>query len=235
MIKTIVIDDDFRVANLHAAFVRRVPGFDVVGLARNAAEARQLIVDSKPDLALLDLYLPDAAGLDIIAEAHAAGHRFLDFMVVTAARDANAVRSAIRLGAVHYLVKPFLYEVLRERLQSYAAMRARRDAVREFNQHQIDAVFAAVRPPVAMRNRHGGRAPRTAHAVESLIGEAPEGLTACEVAEQIGLSRATAQRYLSQLAARGRATIELRYRRHGRPQHVYRLSARQRPSLLAAR
>jgi response regulator of citrate/malate metabolism len=213
MIRTLVIDDDFRVANLHAAYLRRVPGFEVTGIARTGAEAQQLIAQSRPDLVLLDLYLPDGNGLDVV----------------------GAVRSAMRLGAVHYLVKPFPYELLCERLQSYLAMRQRRDALREFNQRQIDAVFAAVRPPVALHGRYSGRAPRTAHAVESLVGEAPTGLTAFEVAEQMGLSRATAQRYLSQLAERGRATIELRYRPHGRPEHVYRLTGRHRGAVAAAR
>jgi two-component system CitB family response regulator len=107
--------------------------------------------------------------------------------------------------------------------------------VREFNQRQIDAVFAAVRPPAGAHSRHLGRAPRTSHAIESLVGNAPYGLTAVEVAEKLGLSRATAQRYLAQLAERGRATIELRYRSHGRPEHVYRLSARQRAAVAAIR
>jgi response regulator of citrate/malate metabolism len=235
MIRTLVVDDDFRVANLHAAYVRRVPGFDVVGIARTSSEAHQLIAEIQPDLVLLDLYLPDGSGIDIVADARAAGHRGLEFIVITAARDADAVRAAMRLGAVHYLVKPFPYEMLCERLQSYVSMRQRRDAVREFNQRQIDAVFAAVRPPVPLQSRHSGRAPRTAHAVESLIGEAPGGLTAFEVAAQLGLSRATAQRYLSQLAERGRATIELRYRPHGRPEHVYRLSGRHRPAIAVTR
>jgi response regulator of citrate/malate metabolism len=235
MIRTLVIDDDFRVANLHAAYLRRAPGFEVTGIARTGAEAQQLIAQSRPDLVLLDLYLPDGNGLDVVAAARAAGHQSLEFVVITAARDADAVRSAMRLGAVHYLVKPFPYELLCERLQSYLAMRQRRDALREFNQRQIDAVFAAVRPPVALHGRYSGRAPRTAHAVESLVGEAPTGLTAFEVAEQMGLSRATAQRYLSQLAERGRATIELRYRPHGRPEHVYRLTGRHRGAVAAAR
>jgi response regulator of citrate/malate metabolism len=233
--KTVVIDDDYRVANLHAAYVRRVPGFEVVGIARTAAEGQQLLAQSQPDLVLLDLYLPDANGLDVMAAAHRPGEPPVDFIVITAAREAESVRAAMRLGAVHYLVKPFPYEMLCERLQSYSAMRARRDAFRELSQRQIDAVFAAVRPPIPLHSRHAGRAPRTAHAVEMLVGDAPYGMTAVEVAEKMGLSRATAQRYLSQLAERGRATIELRYRRHGRPEHVYRLSARHRAALAAAR
>ena len=235
MVKTLVVDDDFRVANLHAAFVRRVPGFEVAGIARTGHEARELIAQAEPELVLLDLFLPDESGLDVVSAAHAPGQRPVDFIVISAARDADAVRSAMRLGVIHYLVKPFAYETLSDRLQAYAAMRVRRDTVREFNQRQIDAVFAAVRPPVGPPSRRPGRAPRTSQAVESVVGSAPYGLTAVEVAQKMGLSRATAQRYLSQLAERGRASIELRYRSHGRPEHVYRLTTRPRAVLGMAR
>ena len=66
VITTLVVDDDYRVADIHASMVERVPGFTVVGRAHTAAQARTEIARRKPDLVLLDLYLPDEHGLDLI-------------------------------------------------------------------------------------------------------------------------------------------------------------------------
>jgi response regulator of citrate/malate metabolism len=227
VIRTVVVDDDFRVANVHAAFVQRMPGYEVVGRAGTGAEAEQFVAQNGADLLLLDLYLPDTNGLDLLTKLHVNRSVTADVIVISAASDVETVRAAMRLGVLHYLVKPFPFEVLRERLQSYATMRTRSDSMRSVSQRQIDALLAALRP-VGTPARSKGGVPRTLHAVEELINGPSGGLTAVEVASRIGLSRATAQRYLSHLAAQGRASIELRYRSLGRPEHVYR-GLRRRP------
>ena len=66
MITVLVVDDDFRVARIHSAFVDRVEGFRTVGVAANGAEALAMARRLGPDLILLDLYLPDVFGLDLI-------------------------------------------------------------------------------------------------------------------------------------------------------------------------
>jgi len=126
VIRTLVVDDDYHVAHAHALSVGRVAGFSVVGEAHSAEEARLLIKAERPDLLLLDMYLPDYNGLELVrrltsesadsAESDASGH-VPDFLLVTAARDIESVRSAMKLGAVYYLVKPFTFAALREQLE----------------------------------------------------------------------------------------------------------------------
>src|SRR5439155_16469072 len=117
MIKVLVVEDDFRVAAVHAAFTERVPGFSVIGAARTAAEARELIKTSRPDLLLLDTYLPDELGLTLLRETS------VDTIMLTAASDAATVRAAFTAGALNYLVKPFDAEDLAARLTAYARYR----------------------------------------------------------------------------------------------------------------
>lgn len=92
MIRVVVVEDDFRVAQVHVEFTRQVPGFTVVGTARNAREARARVAELRPHLLLLDLYLPDESGLDLLHEAD------MDAIVLTAACDALSVRRALRRG-----------------------------------------------------------------------------------------------------------------------------------------
>lgn len=66
MIDVLVVDDDFMVAKVHRAFVDRVEPFRVVGTANTGEQAVTAVGELRPDLVLLDLYLPDMFGLDVI-------------------------------------------------------------------------------------------------------------------------------------------------------------------------
>ena len=156
MIRTLVVDDDYHVAHAHALSVGRVPGFSVTGEAHSAEEARLLIKDERPDLLLLDMYLPDYSGLDLVrrltsestgsAGPDAPGH-VPDFLLVTAARDIESVRSAMQLGAIYYLVKPFTFAALREQLESYRQWRQRLERSPEADQGTVDALYGLLRSP----------------------------------------------------------------------------------------
>ena len=110
MIRVLVVDDDYHVAHAHALSVARVAG--VHGGRRGAHRrggARARRHRAAPDLLLLDMYLPDFSGLELVRQVAASGERVPDFLLVTAARDIEAVRTAMQLGAFYYLVKPFSF------------------------------------------------------------------------------------------------------------------------------
>src|ERR671911_640787 len=118
MIKVLIVDDDFMVAKVHAGFVRQTPGFEVVGVAHTGASALAAARQLAPDLVLLDIHLPDINGLDLLQELRKAMPE-LDVLIISAAREVDTVRRALRGGIVHYLIKPFSAEELRERLAHY--------------------------------------------------------------------------------------------------------------------
>ena len=148
------------------------------------------------------------------------GHPSADVIVITAAKDADSVRAAMQGGALHYLLKPFSFPALRDKLLSYAQMRSRLDALHEPDQRNLDRVFGALRAPDQLAGGKG-RSAHTLEAVERLLASGAE-MSAAEVAEMTGMSRATAQRYLSHLHEIGRVEIRLRYGSGGRPEHRFR-------------
>ncbi|NUL06348.1 response regulator [Streptomyces lunaelactis] len=86
----------------------RAEGFTVVGVAHSGAEALRAAERLRPDLVLLDIYLPDMDGINVLRELRAAEERdelrgSVDVLFITAARDAGLVRAALRAGALHYL------------------------------------------------------------------------------------------------------------------------------------
>jgi response regulator of citrate/malate metabolism len=220
LIRVLVVDDDFMSASIHRSYVERVAGFTVVGEAHTGKGALELVRRLEPDLVLLDIYLPDLSGLDVIRRLRQEGEPPVDVIAVTAAKDASTLRHAMQGGVVHYVVKPFLFETFRERLERYAALRARLERMREPNQGDIDKLFSLLRAQGTSGLPKGISAPTLSLVVDAV--RAGEELTAVEVAERAGLSRGTARRYLEYLAALGTVELNLRYGTAGRPEHLYR-------------
>jgi response regulator of citrate/malate metabolism len=218
MIETLIVEDDYHVSTIHAAYIRRLPGFEVVGHAATLASARAAIRRLTPALVLLDLYLPDGNGLELVRTADDAGHR-PDFLVISAARDMATVRDAMQLGTVHYLVKPFTFAQLEERLIAYQNLRRRLARIDEAGQSDVDVLYGLLRGPAPAPKGQSGP---TMALIRELLAGCSEDVSAAAIAEQIGISRSTAQRYLSALARQGDIELRLHYGSTGRPEHRYR-------------
>ena len=208
----LVVDDDFHVADLHRRQVDEVPGFRALEPVGTLASARSALSSGTVDLVLVDVYLPDGSGLELLRSIDT------DTFVLSAASDSGTVRRAMRSGALAYLIKPFAAGVLAERLQAYARSRNVLDERSTLDQEAVERAFR-----ILHAGDSGGASPSRA-ATAALVLEqlvAGEERSAAEVAAAIGVSRATAQRYLAQLTADGTVAMQLRYGAAGRPEHRY--------------
>ncbi|MDP4503008.1 response regulator [Nonomuraea turcica] len=216
-IRVLVVDDDFMVARIHSGYVSRVPGFRVVSMVHNGADALNAVAELSPDLVLLDIYLPDMSGLEVLKALHD-----VDVIMISAARDVPTVREAMRGGALNYLIKPFTAAALTERLQQYADTRNRLTAIGpEARQDDVDRLFGrhTSATPMPMPK---GLSSATCALVADTLREVGRDLSAAEAAELTGLSRVSARRYLEHLCAAGQAELRPRYGTAGRPEHRYR-------------
>ncbi|MCH5641284.1 MULTISPECIES: response regulator [unclassified Gordonia (in: high G+C Gram-positive bacteria)] len=213
----LIVDDDFRVAALHTAIVDAVRGFRVVARAGSVAAARAAIADHPDiDLALLDVYLPDGSGIDLVGELPC------DSFVVGAETEATAVRTAMRSGALAYLIKPFDDAELARRLAGYAQYRRVLDAD-NVDQRAVDAALSALRFGTRPADRDDGGSPTEKRILE-LFADADGPLFADDVSTAIGVAAPTARRHLANLVTAGRLTMTLRYGSTGRPRQEYRLA-----------
>lgn len=221
-VRTLVVDDDFRVAAVHAAYVEKVDGFEVVGQAHTAAEALRAATELAPDLVLMDVFLPDGDGLTVVRDLMSR-QQHPDVIVITAARDQATVRTAMQLGAVHYLVKPFGFAALGERLEAYRRLQLRIARLPgEARQADVDELFDTLRAPSLTGRRPAkGHSAATLGLVHDAVRAASGPVSAAEIAESVGVSRATAQRYLAYLESHGLVRLQLRYGTTGRPEHLY--------------
>jgi response regulator of citrate/malate metabolism len=228
VIHVLVVDDQPVVAEGHRVLIDRVPGFEAVAVVHDGLAALQRVRHGDIDLVLLDLSMPGMHGLEV-ASALQSLPDAPDVMIVTAARDLESLRAAVRRGAVHYLIKPFSFATLRSKLENYAAYRAaaagRRDVV---DQGEIDATLAVLRDPSGAELPKG-MSQETLTTVRTVLLKAPGGLTATNAAKLVGTSRVTVRRYLEHLVTTGGCEREPVYGRTGRPELLYRL----RPSRAA--
>lgn len=217
-VRVLVVDARPATARRHALLVDAVPGFAVVGVVTDGETALARARRGGVDLVLLDLALPGRSGLELCrALQHAPGSP--DVLVATAVRDRAAVRAALRLGAVHYLVTPVRPAALRARLESYAGYRAATSAGerRITDQQEVDTLVAALRPGRLTEDLPPGLGRESLELVRATLHGAADGLTAQEAADATGLSRVTARRYLEHLLGRGVCRRAPRYGGPGRP------------------
>ncbi|HVK28725.1 MAG TPA: response regulator [Nocardioides sp.] len=225
-VRVLVVEDEALAAEAHAAYVGRVPGFELAGVARSARDAVRALDAAREagtpvDLVLLDMNLPDGHGLGLLNGLRAAGH-LCDVIAVTAARDTRVVRQAVVQGVVLYLLKPFTFATFRAKLEQYAEYRARLDAAPdEVVQDEVDQLLGSLRPTGSAPLPKGMSA-ETLRAVTAALREAGNELSASEVASVVGASRVTARRYLEHLADQGLAARGVRYGPSGgRPEVSY--------------
>jgi response regulator of citrate/malate metabolism len=207
----LVVDDDFRVANMHAEIVKALPGFTVIATVNTLEAARKA---DAVDLALVDVYLPDGSGIDFVRELHG------DSMILTAATEAVTIRAAMSAGALSYLVKPFSTTELAARLSGYARYR-RILASPNLSSSDVDAALDALRPRIAPTQPATIASSSTKQLVLQALRRSEKPMSAAEVSATIGISRATAQRYLAALATAGDVTVGLRYGTTGRPEQEF--------------
>ncbi|MFG0764552.1 response regulator [Aeromonas media] len=219
MIKILIVEDDPAIAEIHRRFVQRLAGFEVLGVALTLFDAREQIAILKPDLVLLDVWLPDGEGFSLLRELRQSGAH-LDVILLTAAREAAALQEAMRLGVVDFILKPVVFERLRDTLGNYAESRAALAALADIDQQAVDALFGTPLQQVAAGGLPKGIDALTLQRVLAALN--PQGASAEEIGNRVGVSRTTARRYLEFLVGQQLASPELEYGTVGRPERLYR-------------
>ncbi|GAA4486804.1 response regulator [Rhodococcus olei] len=230
MIRVLIVEDEPLIAQAHREYLDRLPEFTVHDVVHTGSAALRVAQaaerDGRPvDLVLLDIGLPDTSGLDVAA-ALGLLRPSPDIIAVTSARELEVVRTAVARGVVLYLLKPFTFAGLRDKLDRYLAYRSAitddQGPVTAAGQLDIDRAMAALRGTSPASTSPKGVAPRTLDAVARSVRGADGPLTAAEVGAAVGVSRVTAWRYLERLADDGVLVRETEYGRAGRPQVRYR-------------
>jgi response regulator of citrate/malate metabolism len=226
MISVLIVEDEPLIAEAHRTYLGRLEGFSVAGVAHTARDAMRAASeaaasDAPIDLVLLDIGLPDANGI-ALASAMSGLRPAPDIIAITSERDLEMVRAAVGHGALAYLLKPFTFAAFRDRMERYRryreALPAGTDAA---SQAEVDRALAEMRAGTDRAAAPKGAAPGTNDEIARAVRDSADGITADEVAKQVGVSRVTAWRYLERLADEGTVTRQTDYGKAGRPKTRY--------------
>lgn len=234
-IRVLVVEDEPVASAAHAAYVGRLEGFTLAGTAPDGQSALRLLSEfvasgDPVELVLLDMNLPDLHGLDIARRMRAAGI-LSDIIAITAVRELAIVRSAVAIGVVQYLIKPFTYATFADKLASYRLFRQQLASPDPgstrtgASQSDVDQAFASLRAPSEMPLPKG-LSVSTLGSVQEFLKGRSDAVSATEVMDALGMSRVTARRYLEYLADAGTVSRSPRYGTPGRPENEYRWSGR---------
>ena len=220
-IKVLIVDDDPMVADINKNYTEAVDNFQVVGIAKNGKDAIDQINTLEPDLVILDIYLPEINGMNVLSLIRKE-EKDIDVIMITAADDSATIDKVLRQGVIAYITKPFKFDRFRTVLENYRRYKKMIAEKSNLEQNDIDEILAIPRqiekqtPP---KNLHA----QTLKMITDYLDGCNEPVSAEEIAYGVGISRVTSRRYLEYLVSGGQLQMELCYLSVGRPIHRFTL------------
>ncbi|GAA1368975.1 response regulator [Peribacillus frigoritolerans] len=222
-IRAVIAEDDFRVADIHEKFLKNFDEIEVVGKAVNAKKTLRILEQKSPDLLLLDVYMPDQLGTDLLPDIR---KKFpnVDIIMITAATDKEQLEKALHYGVENYLIKPVemkrFNQVIEEYLKKVHLMKSKQEIDQDF----VDLILK--KGSSVLESNDGQALPKgvdeiTLTKVFEVLEASDIGLSAEQVSGQIGASRTTARRYLEYLISVKKCKAEVVYGVVGRPERRY--------------
>ncbi|ETI69227.1 response regulator [Neobacillus vireti] len=221
--RVLVIDDDFMIANLHGKYIEQQEGYQLVGIAKNFDETVSLSSKLKPDLLLLDVYLPDRSGLEVLRDIRSRNLR-CDVILITAATEIHIIEEAFRLGIFNYLIKPFKLDLLKETLKKYSQYKSHLLSSNQLDQNFVEGLKKYRAPKSHLEEKlPKGLDLRTLERIKKSIKQEQQLSSAAQIAQLAGVSRSTARAYLDYLIEKDFIEEFLQYGTVGRPQRLFQL------------
>lgn len=221
-IKVAIAEDDFRIADIHEKFLEKFKEIDIVGKALNGEQTLQLLDQTTPDLLLLDVYMPDMLGSELLP-AIRENFPKVSIIMITAATEKVFLEKALSYGVENYLIKPVSRERFDDVIQEFIKKHSLLSATQEVNQNYVDMLF---RKGIIEDTKKSTGLPKgideiTLGKVKAVFHVSREGLSAEDVGKEIGASRITARRYLEYLSSKKEVKAEVVYGIVGRPERKY--------------
>jgi two-component system response regulator CitB len=220
-IDVLIVEDEVRLAEIHADMISKNPRFRAVNCAGNLTDARKLIQVLKPNLLLLDNFLPDGRGIELLEDI-VGSDVVTSTIFITAANDMETCSKAIRFGAFDYIIKPVSYERLQMSLERFIRFFDSQRANAQVNQHHIDELFNLQSKDFRSEKPTKGIEELTLQRIKDAFFSTSDVHTTESVARSIGISKTTARRYLEYCVENRFLKAEISYGRIGRPERVYK-------------
>jgi response regulator of citrate/malate metabolism len=223
MLRVLVVDDDFMIARLHGKFISSQKNYHLVGTAQNYEEALSMMDETQPDLLLLDVYLPDRSGIELLRTIRLQ-NRPCDVILITAAKELEIVEEGFRFGIIDYLIKPFDLNQLKESLAKYAQFKLHLSTSTHLDQGTVETLKKLRIAESSATPYQKGIDTRTLEKIKKCLIHSDHSLSADQIAKLAGVSLSTTRTYLTHLVEDHVIIEEQQYGTVGRPLRLYRVA-----------
>ncbi|MDR5906423.1 response regulator [Franzmannia qiaohouensis] len=223
-IRVLIVEDDPMVMRLNLEYLNRLDDVTLAAQCLDVPTALEVLEQQPVDLLLLDVYLRERSGLEIVRQLQRQG-RDVDVILITAASELETVRSARQLGVRDFLIKPFEFERFRAAVGACIAnRRSLQQLPAQVEQRDLDRLFQPT-PPAPRRPDglpKGLTAPTLAQVAQAILSLGDAAFATEELAPMTGMSRVSLRKYLKHLAEREVLEESFHYGQVGRPAFSYR-------------
>lgn len=225
-IEVLIVEDDPRIAEIHRRFTEKIEGYKVISTATTGEQAKEWLEVVQPQLVLLDVYLPDMKGTEMVKFIRQ-NSQDTDIIMITAASEVDVVKSALQGGVYDYIVKPLTFDRFKQSLENYKLHLAKLKLSDTFTPDEIQRLWNQNQQSNPSEEMFIDASPKgidrlTLEKIQSCVKEINEqGVTAEDLSKKVGVSRSTSRRYLEYLISQKIIYAELVYGNVGRPERRY--------------
>lgn len=216
-----IVEDDPMVREINSKFLKRIEGFILYKAVSNLDDAKKSILVKKPDLILLDVYLPKESGIDFLKWIRNQ-EIDVDIILITADKSIERIQEAFRYGVVDYLIKPFNFQRFKEALIQFKSRYYQFKINNVIEQEELDKLISSSN---ASRNGEDFAKGLNKYTYRAIWDEIErmnnEYFTAEGIAEKLGIARVTVRRYLEYMEKENKVDKLIEYGKVGRPQYKY--------------
>ncbi|MGM0841151.1 MAG: response regulator [Bacillota bacterium] len=221
MINVLIVEDDPMVARFNQRYLEEIKGFHLIGSSNSIEDAMVKVNEYKIDLILLDVYMPGKqTGMDLLEQVRKE-QRETDVILITAASEVDNIQSALRMGVVDYLIKPFEFERFKKALTTYRESNRMFQKQSTIDQSELDLLLlrdvqAAEKVPLPK-----GLTSSTLFSIyDKIVSFEGESFSTDDIADVTSISRVSIRKYLRFLKDIGVVDESLIYG-IGRPVYQY--------------
>lgn len=183
--------DDHEVVRRGLRDLLEADGLEVVGEAGTAREAIARIPPTRPDVAVLDVRLPDGDGIEVCREVRSS-HPEIQCVILTSFTDDQALLQAILAGASGYVAKQLKGDDIVDAVRRVAGGESLLDP----------AVTARARERLRAEPQQDERVARLSAQERTILDLIADGLTNRQIATELNLAEKTVKNYVSNLLSK---------------------------------
>ena len=122
-----IAEDNPKTLELLNDMLKNEEGINIVGNAETGEDAYKMILNSEPDIVLLDVVMPGMDGVEVMEKVKTEGDfkKKPSFIMVSAAGSENVTEDSFRMGANYFIMKPFEKDSVIEKIRRVASYRAK--------------------------------------------------------------------------------------------------------------